>query len=232
MKKLPVILSALLLFLLSCKKQDDSQLFVGKIQIQGKVTDDHTNEGVPNVTIVIDGISSLGFMGGIRKEVGRTTTNQNGDFSTTINKIKKPIRYDFSFFENYDFFIPGNKSNISEEMLIEEGMGLHFPAYKLSDFIIELKKVSETDIIDTIRVSWSSPGLYMGAVHDVTIEGDEPYLGYMWKGYEVNSTIITKSIANRETIISWALNRHGSLTYSHDTIICERHAENVFIIEY
>jgi hypothetical protein len=211
--------------------EDDNNLYDGTIDIAGKIINEYTKEGVPDITVTVDGVDAEGGIFGLRAEVGTFTTNSYGAFSTKINKLRGASRY--------DFLIQGGENHVSANQSLSiteiENKVIVLEIYRLTDFIINLEKVSTALRNDTLYLTWYVLDSYdTGKFDPINIEnqGNAPDIHFRWIGGEVHSIISTRTIANKNTQIIWELYRDGIYSFNVDTLYCERDITNVYSITY
>lgn len=219
-----------ILALIICSCSDDG-LFDGSVSIKGKLYDEYTNIGVPDILVTVDAISSNGLFG-TRAEVGSFVTNSLGEFSTEIKTLPDASRY--------EFFIQGDTTHYSSTIDIDtedfeySASNLNFAIHLLTDLTINLEKITQTEINDTLYLSWGVINIVYGPFFDCDVINYEniPDNGFRWVGGNVKSTIRTKTIANKEIEIILNLYRNGIQEYIKDTFYCERNIQNVINFKY
>ena len=97
MKTVVLITLLLVVFLfgvpISCQKDQ-----VGEIVIYGKIIDEQSKAGIPDMQIKVDGVTQFGS--GRRTEVGNTRTNTDGTFSLSVKSVENVAFYEF--FANWE----------------------------------------------------------------------------------------------------------------------------------
>jgi hypothetical protein len=210
----------------------------GSLKIKGNVLDENTKTGIPWKNIIVQGIVNSNDKL-VPVEAGQFTTDSTGCFIYSLRKIKEVRNYKFCFVGDSDHLFTTHEISLLD--LNKYAEFLSFSLKKLVDLTIRLNRKSKTPVCDTLRLVWESDGVYGGFLYPCKINnliktknsfGFRPGTDLIWIGGYINSTISTKVFADKITILSWELYRHGKRKEFTDTIICKRDFANIVYFTY
>lgn len=203
----------------------------GTLDIQGKVLDENTKEGIPNRKVIIKGLVYIDSKP-LYTEAGQFYTDSIGHFSFTMRKTKGAYSYSFLFVGDSSYSVSTQEIFLAE--LTTNSKYLSFCLNKLTDFTIKIERCSKTPLYDTLFVSWKTNDLDGRTIypHKLTNYGIAPDLEFRWIGGNVKSVIKTKALANKNTVICCELFRNGKKKEISDTVWCEKNVNNYFSFKY
>lgn len=210
----------------------------GNLKLEGKVFDEATLVKIPGREIIVQGLLT-GNNKEITVEAGRFSTDSSGNFNYTLRRIKDVRYYNFCIVGDSDYASVVNKLGLFE--LKVNSKFLFFSVNKLVDLTINIHKINKSASRDTIYLTWQSDKvdfstLYPFIVNNYGITDNAfvqlNYLGLRWIGESINSTIKTKVLADKLTLIHWELVRNKTRKEVTDTILCRRDLAHVVTFEY
>lgn len=232
MKLLVYILSGIGLILFSCIKTE------GNLKLEGKVFDEATLAKIPGREIIVQGLLP-GNEKVIPIDAGRFSTDSSGTFKYTLKKIEDVRNYNFCIVGDSDYSSIVNK--ISLFQLKKNAKYLSFSLNKLVDLTINIHKINKSASCDTIYLTWESDKIDFTTLYPYKINNSGianntfaqiNYIGLRWIGESINSTIKTKVLADKLTLIHWELVRNRTRKEVTDTILCRRDLAHVVTFEY
>ncbi len=210
----------------------------GTLQIEGKVSDESTKEGIPWKDIIVQGLVNINNISE-PIEVGQFSTDSLGHFKYSLRKIKGAKNYNFCLVGDSEHLFTINRTTLFD--LKKNARFLSFSLNKLVDLTIKLNRISKTPARDTVRLCWYSDGVYGGALYHYKINNygrtNSSFalasdMDLMWVGGYVNSSINTKVFADKKTRLFWELFRNGKRMEFEDTITCKREYANIVSFTY
>ncbi len=203
----------------------------GTLNIEGRVVDEHTNVGIPNRVVVIQGVVSSSSSMQQNTEIGRFYTDSSGRFTYTLEKIKGVYSYRFIIVGDSTYSYTNHEIGLYE--LEKQSKFLRLKINKLTNLTINIERISKTVPYDTLFVSWKTDGNKGKSYpYKVINHGIAPDIEFRWVGGDVNSQIETRTLANKTTIINIDLFRKGRIKEISDTIYCDRDVDNYFTFKY
>ncbi len=203
----------------------------GTLNIEGRVIDEHTNVGLSNRVVLIQGLVESDSTLIPTADIGRFYTDSFGHFSYTLKKIKGVYSYNFIFVGDSTYSYTKHELRLYE--LEKRSKYLSFKINKLTNLIIKIERSSKTIPYDTLFVSWKTDGKNGKTYpYKVINQGTAPDIEFRWIGGDVKSQIETRTLANKTTVINIDLFRKGRIKEISDTIYCDRDVDNYFTFKY
>jgi hypothetical protein len=225
-------ISALVVLISGCVNTE------GNLKLKGKVIDEFTKEEILGREIIVQALldddDKL-----VPVDAGRFSSDSTGSFVYLLDKVKDARFYKFSIVGDSDY--ASSIKQISLFQLRKNAKYLFFTINKLTNLTINILKVSEAAHRDTIYLSWESDNvdfrtLYPYKINNYGITDNDfgliPYFGLRWIGENINSTIKTKVIADKMTLIHWELVSNKKRNITTDTIVCKRDLSHTVIFKY
>ena len=198
------------------------------IEMQGQVTDEYTNELLPERKIIVKGlVESNNKL--LQVETGEFATDTSGYFKYSLKKVKDAYFYDFCFVGDSDYAFMTKKLNLTE--LEKNAEYLSFSLSRLVELTIKIQKTSTVPFYDTLYLFWGAHRSGFRTLYPYSIDNfgstDHsfvilPGLGLRWIGGNINSTVKTRVFADKLTAIHWELVRNRKREEFTDTITCKR----------
>ncbi len=163
MKKLTILI---IIGLFSCSKPGKN------VGVKGRIVNPITNEGMPNVEVILLTSESLSLPGGFKK-IKSTTTDENGNFEIYALRVFKPVwvqaeilnEYGVGWFSDGSYISNGFRANVNKgkKMLAD------FHAVPYGQTILDIQNVNCSGPTDTMWFrhrsqfesefpeSWSTP---------------------------------------------------------------------------
>lgn len=232
MKLLVYILSGIGLILFSCIKTE------GNLRLEGKIFDEATLVKIPGREIIVQGLFTSNNKE-IPVDAGRFTTDNSGTFKYTFRRIKDVRYYNFCFVGDLDYASAVNKLSLFQLKL--NSKYLFFSAKKLVDLTINIQKINKSASVDTVYLKWKSDNVDFTTLYPFTVNNHGisdnafaqlDYFGLRWIGENINSTVETRVLADKLTLIHWELVSNKTRKEIRDTILCKRDLAHVVSFEY
>ena len=210
----------------------------GPLNLEGKIIDESTKVQVPGRKVIIQGIKEINNKF-VPVDAGQFSTDSAGCFKYNLERIKNVRYYNFCIVGDSDYASKINKLGLLE--LKENARYLFFSVNKLVDLIITIQKISKTDYCDTIYLTWESnkvdyTTLYPFEIVNHGLTGNTfdilDYFGLRWIGENVNSTIKTRVLEDKLTLIHWELVRNKKRNKTTDTIVCKRDLKHIVYFKF
>lgn len=236
-----ILLKPLILFLLltggssiviSCIGTD------GTLEIEGKVMDSYTEEPLPGIAVIINGLLHTDDKE-MQVYAGQFSTDSTGSFRHRLVKVPGSRYYNFSLAGDSDYFSKTTTLGLFE--LKDRSKYLRFGLDRLTELTIRIRRESRKPAFDTLSLFWESGGIYSWALSPYRVENNIPGRSpanitegkeLRWIGGFVNSTVITKVFSNKRTKLYWDIDRYGKRSQITDTITCRREFTNVVNFTY
>lgn len=214
-----------LLFLTGCLRTE------GTIELQGRVVDEFTKEGIPNRKVIVKGILSKNSEL-IPIEACQFHTDSLGHFNCKMEKVKGAYSYTFTFVG--DSMYSATTKEIFLNDLDPNSKYLSFSLNQFTNLTFQIVKVSKAPINEVFYFSWKSDGANGKTIfpYQIINYGNPPEYEFKWVGNNVNSIIRTKAIAGKEVIISCEILKGKVKKEIVDTILCKRNQDNRFTFKY
>lgn len=232
MKSLVCLLSGIGMILFSCIKTE------GNLKLEGKIIDESTLAKIPGREIIIQGLLPDNDKV-IPVDAGQFSTDSSGTFKYKLRKIEDVRFYNFCIVGDSDYSSIVDRLSLFQ--LKKNAKYLSFSLNKLVDLTINIQKINKSASRDTIYLTWESNNvdfttLYPYKVNNYGITDNTfaqlNYFGLRWIGESINSTVKTKVLADKLTIIHWELISNKTRKEITDTLFCKRDLAHVVSFEY
>ena len=210
----------------------------GTLTLKGKITDQLTNEQIPNRRVIIHArVSRMDKF--VPVYAGQFITDSAGCFNSTISRISGAYDYDFSLVGDTDYLFTTERLSLFG--LVKNGEFLSFKMRRLTELKIKINRDNDAPDTDTLYLYWESDGNNgrgLASYKVVNYGNSDNYLGssnypdLRWIGGKVKSQVNTRVFADKWTIIYFELIRNGKRQVITDTITCRRKAENEVYFKY
>jgi hypothetical protein len=213
------------LFLMGCTRNE------GTLDIAGNVLDEYTKEGIPNRSVIIQGLISSDYELIPTVDLGRFYTDSCGHFTYTLEKTKNVYWYNFIFAGDSTYAYSTHTEHIAE--LEFNSKFLSYSLDKFTDFSIRVERHSKTAPSDTLFLTWKTNGSD-GRIYPYKVinYGIAPDFEFRWTGANVKSLIEAKTFANKNTIVYLHIFSERGVQEMSDTIYCIRDVKNYFTFKY
>ena len=226
-----LVLIALSLFLISCKKElglYDCPANCKSYVIKGRVFEATTNKSFANYPVKLRWETFRGnciFCPRWQKDIYNGKTDRNGNFSIVTN-LDTTMFWDYSLIistPEKDNYWNGFNPSVNNENL--QGKPTDIPFYPKADLIIQLKR-TQNDAFTRIIVSHSWERV------DGTKQGVSQQSVYSPMSGAGDTTIRVTTVADLQTKVQFAKIINGTYQGVQDSIVCKRGKNNVLMFEY
>lgn len=237
MKAIPnlILLLSLCIVFSSCEKED-AEIYV----IEGRITDDISNQPIEGVQIQVDAVKSSSGMGlitdGRRETVGEATTDRNGYYKANLIVFNDAQRLEMSINENNlkegytDGYIDASLSSLSK------GGNTTFNHTLSPTAILKIKFVNANPQTNTDKfiLNWCNcgQGLTKGILNRESCGTVKESEGGQWIGQDVCGIYTIEAVAGRKSDFSWYVTKNNETKLYLDSVFVERGVLNEFLINY
>jgi len=213
MKKLTILI---IIGLFSCSKPGKN------VGVKGRVVNPITNEGMPNVEVILLTSESLSLPGGFKK-IKSTKTDENGNFEIYALRVFKPVwvqaeilnEYGVGWFSDGAYISDGFRANVNKgKKMLADFHAVPYGKYRI--IINNLNCQGPTDTIIITRQN--QVGSFLG--NPWTLTGCDGY-ATSWNDVPMGN-IYTH----------WKVTRNGVTTEFNDTVFLNAGQELEYILDY
>jgi hypothetical protein len=221
-KRIFVVGSVLVFFLLSGSILLSCHKNKGEISIRGQVFDPNTNVNVEGATVIlsaskiVSGVYSSGY-----SELDRTTTDANGSFSFDF-KEQKVVGYQM-YITNSGYF-SFTKDISSDDITAGETYSPTYDLYPIGYIKLNVYNQSPFDTADFISYSFSSGYLICYECCDNSI-----HYGH---GIQVNDSLKCKTNGNHDVTFIWNVTKNHQTIQHSGSVYCRAFDTTAYNIFY
>ncbi len=210
----------------------------GDLEIEGKVTDEYTNEVIPFRNIIVQGLIKGNDKDSII-EVGQFRTDSSGRYNYILKKVKDVRYYNFVLVGDSDYAFKTRELGLYQ--IEDNAKFLSFSLSKLVGLSIIINRKSKASGSDILTLSWESDKIFYWSLFPYEIYNYDKTNNYTaassgsglrWFGGNVNSVVKTRVFSEKKTKIYWDLDRNGKRYEFSDTITCRRDIINRIYFSY
>lgn len=202
------------------------------LEIEGKVLDEKTKVPIPHREIIVQALVKSDYKV-IPVYHGRFSTDSSGFFKFPLSKVKNVYLYNFSIVGDSVYAYANIELGLTELKKYDKVLYLHLN--RLTDLTIIIDMKSRSPFNEVLYVSWKSDGTDGKYLYPYTIKNyglTTLNTGLKWVGEDIQSEIMTKVFADKETIVRWEIYSYAKRMEVTDTIFCIRDVANYVRFKY
>ena len=213
MKKLTILI---IIGLFSCSKPGKN------VGVKGRVVNPITNEGMPNVEVILLTSESLSLPGGFKK-IKSTKTDENGNFEIYALRVFKPVwvqaeilnEYGVGWFSDGAYISDGFRANVNKgKKMLADFHAVPYGKYRI--------------IINNVNCQGPTDTIIIRQQNQVNSMLDIDWIRTGCEGY----TTSYQDTPMGEMYISWKVIRGGVTTEFSDVLFIYPNQENQFVLNY